>query len=136
MEVVFPAPFTPTTMITAGGSATCGSGRSVACRISSRCSRIRLLSSAMSPTWWRSTRWRMRSRISAVVLRADVGGDERVFQLFENLGVDFLAAADGVLELLHQPGAGLLDAGLQTIEKTRCRQETENLREECRKESG
>ena len=27
---------------------------------------------------------------------ADVGGDEGVFDLFEDVGVDFLAAADGV----------------------------------------
>ena len=32
---------------------------------------------------------------------ANVGGDERVFYFFENVGVDFLAAADGVLQLLH-----------------------------------
>ncbi len=67
MEVVLPAPLTPTTMITAGGSLTWGSGRSVACRISRRCSRIRTFNSLMSPVIWRSMRWRIRSRISEVV---------------------------------------------------------------------
>ena len=60
----------------------------------------------------------MRSRISAVVLRADVGRDQRVFQLLQNLGVDLLASADGVFKLLHQARARLLDAGFQAFEKT------------------
>ena len=48
-------------------------------------------------------------------LGADVGRDQRVLQLLQNLGVDLLAPADGVFELLHQPGARLLHAGFQTF---------------------
>ena len=67
MVVVFPDPFTPTTRMTAGGSATRAGARSLASRISSRWVRIIPFSSAASFTWWRSTRERMRVRISSVV---------------------------------------------------------------------
>jgi len=49
---------------------------------------------------------------------SDIGGDERVFELFEDVGVDFLASADGVLDFLHEAGAGFLNAGLEAFEKT------------------
>src|SRR5579862_938934 len=50
--------------------------------------------------------------------RADICGDERVFKLVQNFGVDLLAAADGVLDLLQQARPGLLNAGFQAVEET------------------
>ena len=32
---------------------------------------------------------------------SDVGGDEGVFDFFEDVGIDFFAAADGVFQLFH-----------------------------------
>src|ERR1700674_1734174 len=48
---------------------------------------------------------------------ANVGCDERVFELVQDPGVDFLAPTDGVLELLHQPRARFLDAGFEAFEE-------------------
>jgi len=48
-------------------------------------------------------------------LGADIGCDQRVLQLLQNICVDLLAYADGVLKFLHQPGASLLYAGFQTV---------------------
>src|ERR1700680_2575212 len=50
-------------------------------------------------------------------LRANVGGNQRVLQLIENAGIDFLAAADRVFKLFDQTGASLLNAGLETLKK-------------------
>ena len=50
-------------------------------------------------------------------IHADVGGDERIFQLVEQISVDFFAAGDGVFQAIHQAGTRLLDAGLQAIEQ-------------------
>ncbi len=50
-------------------------------------------------------------------IHADVGGDERVLQLVEQVGVDFLASGDGVFQPIHQAGTRLLDAGLQALEQ-------------------
>ena len=50
---------------------------------------------------------------------ADIGGDERVFQLVEQIGVDFLAALERVFERRNQPGARLLHAALELLEKRR-----------------
>ena len=50
-------------------------------------------------------------------VHADVGGDERVLQLVEKVGVDFLAAGDGVFQAIHQARTRLLDAGLQAFEQ-------------------
>ena len=48
---------------------------------------------------------------------ADVGGDERVLQLVEQIGVDLLPAGDDVFEAIDEAGARLLDAGFQAVEQ-------------------
>ena len=50
-------------------------------------------------------------------VHADVGGDERILQLVEQVGVDFLAAGDSVFQAIHQARTRLLDAGLQALEQ-------------------
>src|SRR5580698_6183757 len=50
---------------------------------------------------------------------ADIGGDEREFELIEQAGVDFLLALDGVFERGNQAGAGFLDTALELLEKGR-----------------
>ena len=47
----------------------------------------------------------------------DVGADERVFELFEQVGVDLFAAREGGLELSDQARARLLDAVLEPVEQ-------------------
>jgi hypothetical protein len=49
---------------------------------------------------------------------ADVGANELIFELFEQIGIDLLFAVDGVFNRLHQSGAGLLNALLETVEET------------------
>src|ERR1700675_3956003 len=99
MEVVLPAPLTPTTRMTAGGSGTRGGGRAGAPQVA-----LDLLADSFEDL-----------RRGA---RANIGGDQGVFQFLENFAVDLLAAADGVFNFFEQSGAGLLDAGLQAIEET------------------
>ena len=48
---------------------------------------------------------------------ADVGGDQRVFQLVEQVGVDFALALQRVFERGDQPGARLLHAAFEFFEK-------------------
>ena len=79
---------------------------------------MRPFSSAASPSWWRSTRWRMRSRISFGGAHADIGGDQRGFQLVEQIGIDFFLALQGVFERGDQAGAGLLHAALEFFEES------------------
>ena len=116
MVVVFPAPLTPTTMITAGGSSTYASGRSFACRTSSRYSRIRPRSSP-----------RIAHQLAIHALAdavqnfvrggdADIGADQRVFEFFEQIGVDLLAAGDDVFDARDKPVARLLNAALEFFE--------------------
>ena len=50
-------------------------------------------------------------------LDTDIGGDERVFQFVEEIGVDLLPAKKDVFDLGHQAGAGLLNALLQAVEE-------------------
>ena len=50
---------------------------------------------------------------------ADIGADERVFELFEQIGVDFLAAGDDVFDARDEAGAGFLDAAFEFFEKRR-----------------
>ena len=45
----------------------------------------------------------MRSRISSVVSHADVGGDQRVFQLVQQVGVDLLLALQRVFQRVTRP---------------------------------
>ena len=47
---------------------------------------------------------------------ADIGGDQRVLQLIEQIGVDLLLALKGVFERGDQPGARLLYAALEPVE--------------------
>ena len=95
MVVVFPAPFTPTTMTTAGGSVTRGTGRSEDSRISRRCwfdhaaqfgGIVELMAFHALP-----------DAIQNFVRRgdADIRVDERVLEFVEKIGVD-LAAGDRV----------------------------------------
>ena len=117
MVVVLPEPLTPTTKTTAGGSATRAGARSLAARISSRCSRMRPFNSAASSSWWRSTRWRMRVQDLLGGAHADIGRDERGFELLEQAGIDLLLALEGVFESGDQAGAGLLHAALELLEE-------------------
>ena len=48
---------------------------------------------------------------------ADVGGDQREFQLVEQVGIDFLLALQRVFERGDQAGARLLDAALELLEE-------------------
>ena len=50
---------------------------------------------------------------------ADVGGDERILQLVEQVRIDFFSAGDGVFQPVHQPGASLLNAGFQAFQQVR-----------------
>ena len=91
MVVVLPAPFTPTTSTTAGGSSTCGMGRSLACRISSRCSRIR-------PSQFAGIAHQLAVHALPDAVQnllggahADIGADQRVFQFVQQIGIDCLA---------------------------------------------
>ena len=134
--VVFPAPFTPTTMITAGG---CADLRQRA--LGGFQDFEQMLADQRFDFGGIAQQMTLHALADALQnlgrgADADVGGDERVLELFEDIGVDFLAPADGVFQLLHQPGAGFLDAGLETVEEDSRRRATGNLPEECRKESG
>ena len=60
----------------------------------------------------------MRSRISLGGADADIGGDERVLQLIQQIGVDLLFALQGVFERGNQTGARLLHAALELFEKS------------------
>ena len=116
MVVVLPEPLTPTTRTTAGGSATRAGARSLACRISSRCSRIRFFNSAASATWWRSTRCADALQNLVGGAHADVGGDQRVLQFVQQVGIDLLLALQGVFQRGNQTGARLLHAALELLE--------------------
>ncbi len=50
-------------------------------------------------------------------LGADVGGDQRVFEFLQDVGVDFLPALHRVFELFHQPGARFLHARFQAVQQ-------------------
>ncbi len=50
---------------------------------------------------------------------ADIGAEEGVFKLIEEIGIDLFFAADGVFERGDKPGAGFLDPGFELIEKRR-----------------
>ncbi len=116
MVVVLPAPFTPTTITTAGGSATCGTGRSAASRTSSRCSAISCLISLRVAELFAVDALADVLQNFGGRVHADVGGDQRVLQFLEDIRIDFLAAGDGVFQRSIRPGAGLLDAGLETLQ--------------------
>ena len=117
MVVVLPEPLTPTTSTTAGGSATRARARSLAGRISSRCSRIRPL--------------QLGGVVQLVALHAlpdavqnllggphaDIGGDQRVLQFVEQVGVDLLLALQRVFQRGDQPRAGLLHAAFQLFKE-------------------
>ncbi len=71
---------------------------------------MRPRSSLESPTSLRSTRSRMRSRISLVVPDADIRADERVLELFEEIGVNSFASGDYVFDTGDEAFAGFLNA--------------------------
>ena len=48
---------------------------------------------------------------------ADIGGNQRIFHFFENIGVDLFAPGDGVFQAIHQTFAGLLNPRFQTIKQ-------------------
>jgi uncharacterized protein YidB (DUF937 family) len=48
---------------------------------------------------------------------ADVGGDERVLQLVQQIGVDLLLAEQNVLDLADKAGARFLDSLFQAFKK-------------------
>ena len=73
--------------------------------------------SAASPNWWRSTRWRMRSRISSVVRTPISAREQGGFELLQQVGVDFLLALERVFESVDEAGARLLHAALQFLQK-------------------
>ena len=98
MVVVLPEPFTPTTMMTAGGSATRGMGRSEACRISSK-----MLADEPFQFGGIAHQFAIHALADAVQnllggAHADVGTDQREFQFVEQIGIDFLGALEHVLE--------------------------------------
>jgi hypothetical protein len=48
---------------------------------------------------------------------ADIGRNQRVFKLFEEIGVDLLLAVDHVFDAVHESGAGFLYALFQAVQK-------------------
>ena len=52
-------------------------------------------------------------------LDADVGGDQRVLELLEEVGVDLFPSGNEIFDTIDQPGAGLLNASLELLEEIR-----------------
>ena len=117
MVVVLPEPFTPTTMTTAGGSVTRGMGRSAASNTSSRCSAISCLICCGIAHLFAVHALADALQNLGGGIDADIGGNQCIFHFFENIGVDLFAPGDGVLQAVHQTFAGLLNAGLKTLQQ-------------------
>ena len=118
MVVVLPGPFTPTTMITAGGSATCGSGplgglQNFQQMLADQALQFGGIAHQVALHALADALQNLRGG-----LHADVGADQRVLQLVQQIGVDLLAAAERVFQRVHQAGARLLHAALQSFEKS------------------
>ncbi len=115
--VVFPAPFTPTTMTTAGGSATRAMGLSAACRISSRCSRIRPAN--LTRIGQRMTVGALANQVQNFLrgVDADIGPDQRVFEFVEEIGINFLLTLERIFQAVDQAEAGFGNAGFQLFEQ-------------------
>ena len=117
MVVVFPDPLTPTTRTTAGGSATTGSGFSVAFSTSSRCSRMSCFNSPASPDQLAVHPLAGQFQNLGRGAHPQVGAQKRVFQFLEQVRIDLLLPRQDVFETGEEARARLLDALLETIEE-------------------
>src|ERR1700722_8249284 len=52
-------------------------------------------------------------------LSPDIGGNEGRLELFQKVGINLLTPANRVFELLDEPRAGFLNAGLEAFKETR-----------------
>ena len=110
--VVLPEPFTPTTRMTAGGSATRGMGRSV---------RLQDFEQMLTNEIFDLRRVAHHAAVHALTdavqnflggAHADVRADQREFQFVQQIGVDLLGALQHIFQTRDQAGARLLHAAL------------------------
>ncbi len=80
---------------------------------------MRPFNSAASLNWCRSTRCADAVQDLIRGAHADIGGDQREFQLVQQIGIDFALAVQGVFERGNQAGARLFHPALELFKKRR-----------------
>ena len=117
MVVVLPEPLTPTTRMTAGGSATRGRGAFAGLEDFEQvlADEVLQLGGVAKLVALHALADALQDFVGGA--DADVGGDERVFQLIEQIGIDFFLALQGVFERGDQAGARLLHAALELLKE-------------------
>ena len=119
MVVVLPAPLTPTTMTTAGGLGDLGHGA---------LDGLQDFEQMLADESFQLAGVANQLAVDALADAfenfggggdADIGGNQRVFELIEQFGVNLLLAGDQILDLADQASARLLDARLEAFEKVR-----------------
>ncbi len=117
MVVVLPAPLTPTTRTTAGGSNTRDRSAFAGLQDFEEAFANQVLQ--FGDVGKLVAFHALTDAIQNLVGRIDpdIGGDQRVFELIEQVGIDFLLPLQRIFERVHQAGASLLDAAFELLKK-------------------
>ena len=117
MVVVLPEPLTPTTRITAGGSATCAGARSLACENLEQMLADEALQFGCVVQLMPLDALADAFQDFLGGAHTHVGRDERALELVQQIGIDLFFPLERVLERGNQAGAGLLYAALELFEQ-------------------